>query len=120
MLALPAWASFFRPGMRKPGKTFLYNAEPTLGLGKRHTDFACSEIQEGLLLFSRYVSQYFATPAEAALKQAVLSLPGTGGTERLSNLLAVTSGAATGLGTRTRILKSLHLNIESYFTLSSQ
>lgn len=33
VLALPAWASFFRLGMRKPGKTFLYNAEPTWGLG---------------------------------------------------------------------------------------
>lgn len=31
--ALPAWASFFRPGMRKPGKTFLYSAKPTWGLG---------------------------------------------------------------------------------------
>jgi len=76
--------------------------------------FACREAQEGLQLFTQEISQYFANLAEVALKHVVLPLPRTRGTERLSNWPGVTWGA-----TGRRILKSSHLNIESYFTSSS-
>lgn len=87
VLALPAWASLFRLGMRKHGKMFLYHSEPTSGLGTRRRILLAVKCRKGYnFSASTYlgVLQYPAT--EAALQQVVLSTVAQG------NLPAVTQG----------------------------
>lgn len=95
----PCLGKFLLSGHEKTG----YNTSPRyralLGAGHQHVGFACcSGIQE---LFSQYIIAVFITTlAGLALKQVVLSLPGTRDTEILTNLPAVTQGDTAGLETR--------------------
>lgn len=98
---------------------FFTTQGPLRGLVPAHR--FCSQWNTGrVLTFQSGHISVFCNPHRAVLEQAVLCLPGTGCTERWSNLHLVTWAAAAGLGTRTRIFKSLHLNTESHFTLASQ
>lgn len=74
--ALPAWASFFCPDMRKPGKIFLYSTEPTWGLGTGTQVLLAMKCRKGY----NFSASTYLSILQPSLKQAVLSLPGTGGT----------------------------------------
>lgn len=56
VLALPAWASFFCLGMRKLGPTFLYDTEPSWGLGT--STWVLLAVEYRNFLASTYVSIY--------------------------------------------------------------
>lgn len=87
VLALPAWASFFCPGMRKQSKMFLYHSEPTWGLGISRQILIALKCRESFTFSASThlgVLQYPAT--EAALQQVMLSVMTQG------NLPAVTQG----------------------------
>lgn len=93
--ALLAWASFFRPGMRKTGKTYLYNAEPTWGAGHWHGDFCLQWSTRRVITFQLVRISVFRNPrwgsAEASgalsagdrrhgeTKQPACGHPGRGG-----------------------------------------
>lgn len=59
--ALRAWASFFCLGMRKLGTTFLYDTEPSWGLGT--STWVLLSVEYGNLLASTYLSIYHNTRA---------------------------------------------------------
>lgn len=93
--AFPAWASFFCLGMRKLGTTFLYDTEPSWGLGTSTWVLLAAEYEN--LLASTYLSIYHNTRASSESEWRSLS-PGSSDTKIFINLPAVTQGDNCGVG----------------------